>query len=367
MKLISKDASERFFGQILQINEIADEHKPNQIIKIGSLLENLFRTATKDDLTSNSKLFDRMSHVFTTHNVTKEIVDNAHSIRMLTNDIRHQGAEPNMKDYELAIKSIAQCVGCFSDSPIPDEIRAIYDSSVILKRTKTNQNDNQSNLSLSESDLVNNPTPRLPVCLVLDTSSSMKFNDKIGQLNKGVKMFFDSVLNDELAKYSVEICVISFGKGVKELLGFESVELQLEKMKNFSLIANGLTPMGEGVELGLKLLEDRKKQYKDVGVEYYQPWMVLMTDGQPTDDISSAAKLTNKLISEKKLSLFTIAIGDGANILTLSKFSNKRPPLKLKGLNFIEFFEWLGQSTKNTSYSTPGDKVNLPPTGWAEV
>ena len=39
--------------------------------------------------------------------------------------------------------------------------------------------------------------------------------------------------------------------------------------------------MEEAVMQALKLLETRKKEYVDAGVDYYQPWMVIMSDGQP--------------------------------------------------------------------------------------
>ena len=368
MELITKDASNRFYSQLVMINEVSEDVKPKQIIKTGSLLENLFRTATKNDLASNSKIFDRMQHVFASHNIRKDVMDLAHGTRMLTNEIRHKGLDPNIKDYELAIQSVAECISIFSGNSIPAEVESIYNSAIILPEKPKVEETKEPELSIGELDLINNPTPRLAVCLVLDTSSSMKTNDKIGELNKGVKMFFDSILNDELAKYSVEICIVSFGRQVKQLLDFESIEQQSDKFEVFNLIADGLTPMGEGVELALDLLNKRKERYQDVGVEYYQPWLVLMTDGQPTDNISKATARTNNLITDKKLSMFSIAIGAGANVVTLSKFSTVREPLKLKGLNFIEFFEWLSQSTKNTSQSTPGDKVKLPTvSGWAEL
>ena len=31
--------------------------------------------------------------------------------------------------------------------------------------------------------------------------------------------------------------------------------------------------MGEGVTLALDLLKKRKQEYKDKGVDYYQPWL----------------------------------------------------------------------------------------------
>ena len=37
--------------------------------------------------------------------------------------------------------------------------------------------------------------------------------------------------------------------------------------------------MGEGVDLALNLLEQRKAAYKATGVDYYQPILVLMSDG----------------------------------------------------------------------------------------
>jgi uncharacterized protein YegL len=87
----------------------------------------------------------------------------------------------------------------------------------------------------------------------------------------------------------------------------------------------------------------------------------------PTDSIENASTLTAELVRKRKLSLFSVAIGDGANLTTLSKFSPLREPLKLKGLNFREFFEWLRESAKSTSQSTPGQSINLPPISWATL
>ena len=127
------------------------------------------------------------------------------------------------------------------------------------------------------------------------------------------------------------------------------------------------TPMGEAVEMAIKILNERKSEYKTAGVEYYQPWLVLMTDGQPTDSISNATILTSSMVEAGKLSLFPIAIGAGANLVELNKFSPKRPPLRLRGLNFREFFEWLKESAKSTSQSTPGQATSSPHIGWATL
>jgi uncharacterized protein YegL len=213
--------------------------------------------------------------------------------------------------------------------------------------------------------LVENPTARVPICLVLDVSGSMA-GSPIEELNKGVKLFFDAIKLDEVAQYAAEICIVTFGDTVVKKLDFMSIDRQDIP----TLYPAGTTPMGGGVTLGLDLLEARKEDYKRAGVDYYQPWMVVMTDGEPTDDISSAASRIKDLVSAKKLTVFPIAIGDSANLSTLAKLSPSRPPLRLQGLNFKEFFTWLSRSVSRVSQSMPGESVDLDVAGiqaWGKV
>lgn len=218
---------------------------------------------------------------------------------------------------------------------------------------------------LRQEDLVENPTARVPICLVLDVSGSMS-GISINELNAGVRLFFDAIKADEVAQYAAEICIVTFGNTVDKMLDFMSVERQTVP----TLFASGSTPMGEGVAMGLDLLDARKEDYKRAGVDYYQPWMVVMTDGEPTDDISSAVKRISALVASKKLTVFPIAIGDSANLATLAKLSPTRPPLTLQGLNFKEFFTWLSRSVSRVSQSMPGESVELDTAGikaWGKV
>ncbi|MFY7914172.1 MAG: VWA domain-containing protein [Rubrivivax sp.] len=218
---------------------------------------------------------------------------------------------------------------------------------------------------LRQEDLVENPTARVPICLVLDVSSSMD-GAPISELNEGVKLFFDAIRADEVAQYAAEICIVTFGDSVTKRVDFMSIERQEVP----TLDAMGLTPMGEGITMALDLLEARKEDYKRAGVDYYQPWMVVMTDGAPTDDITAAATRIIALVAGKKLTVFPIAIGDAANMATLATLSPTRPPLRLQGLNFREFFTWLSRSVSRVSQSMPGESVELDVAGiqaWGKV
>jgi uncharacterized protein YegL len=190
--------------------------------------------------------------------------------------------------------------------------------------------------------------------------------EPIRELNEGVKLFFDAIRSDDVAQYAAEICIVTFGDAVTKKLDFMSVERQDVP----TLYASGMTPMGEGVSLALDLLEARKGDYKRAGVDYYQPWMVVMTDGAPTDDISGAATRIRSLVAEKKLTVFPVAIGEAANLNTLATLSPTRAPLRLQGLNFREFFTWLSRSVSRVSQSTPGESVELDVAGiqaWGKV
>ncbi|WP_400996679.1 VWA domain-containing protein [Agromyces sp. GXQ0307] len=221
-------------------------------------------------------------------------------------------------------------------------------------------------LSIGADDLVDNPTPRVPVSLCLDTSSSMN-GTPIQELVRGVNLFYDAIDEDEDAHDSAEINIVEFNSNAGLVHDFASIE-RLQRVT--SLTANGATSMGAGVNLALDTLEGRKATYSASGVLYYQPWLVLMTDGAPTDDINGAAKRVADLVDAKKLTVFPIGIGPNADMRTLAKFSPNRPPLRLDGLKFQEFFEWLSKSVARVSRSTPGDTVKLDLeglAGWAEL
>ncbi|MDE6053929.1 MAG: VWA domain-containing protein [Lachnospiraceae bacterium] len=244
-------------------------------------------------------------------------------------------------------------------------------------------------------DLINNPTPRVPICLCLDTSGSMGavegdcvetgetvYEDgrtwnivtggtsRIDELQKGVEAFYEAIREDEMAVYSAEICIVTFDNKATCLVDFANIERQ-ENVPELHPIGN--TAMGEGVNLALDLLERRKQEYKDKGVDYYQPWLVLMTDGEPNGndgELTRAINRTVEMVNQKKLTVFPIGIGSEADMSTLNKFSPKRPALKLQGLKFQEFFAWLSKSVSKTSQSTPGETVKLDLDGikgWGEL
>ena len=222
---------------------------------------------------------------------------------------------------------------------------------------------------MEDTELVDNPTPRVPVCLCLDTSGSMDTLDEEGGISRldglknGIQLFYDAVSEDEDAKDAAEISIVTFDDKACCIFDFSSIEHHVQQGIPY-LQTGGMTTMGAGINLSLDLLDRRKEKYQNAGVDYYQPWLVLMTDGSDNgnpSDLAKAIDRTSALTKDRKLTIFAVGIGEGADMNVLARISPKRPPVHLKGLKFREFFERLSQSISRVSQSTPGDDVPLPP------
>jgi len=224
--------------------------------------------------------------------------------------------------------------------------------------------------STASLSLFDNPATRCPVALLLDTSSSMA-GRPIEALNDGFVSFIREVMADECARFAVELAVVTFGGGATIAQPFTPMAgADLDRSRLPVFTASGDTPMGAALTAALAMLEERKRFYRDHGIPYYQPWMVLLTDGAPTDEVAEASRTVHRLCADRKLVFFGVGVGDGANMDRLGAICPpNRPPRRLQGLRFAEFFQWLSRSMASVSRSAgPDARVALPPAdGWAAI
>jgi uncharacterized protein YegL len=265
----------------------------------------------------------------------------------------------------------------------------------------------------ADSEFAENPDPRVPCVLLLDTSGSMAeivdsagdlsgetgrqdgllYNvvagrrSRIDLLNDGLVTLQEALAADSLASRRAEIAVVTFGGAVTVVQDFVTAA----SFQPPRLHAAGNTPMGEAILMGLDMVTKRKQPldsilshavrilmgldmvtkrkatYRSAGVSHYRPWIFLITDGgpDPGDPWKSAAAQVKQGEAAKSFAFFTVAV-EGANMDILSQIST-RPPARLKGVNFREMFLWLSQSMRAVSQSTPGDAVTLITPGWTEV
>ena len=227
-------------------------------------------------------------------------------------------------------------------------------------------------MSLVDQVEIGNPTqPHCATVLLLDTSGSMD-GDKIEHLNQALKSFKEETLKDDLARKRVDLAVLTFGGTVQLAQDFCSIE----DFEPPVLSAGGGTPLGEAILKAADMLEERKRQYKQQGIDYYRPWIFLLTDGAPTDMVpgdstwNQVATRVHAGETEKKFLFFAVAV-EPADTGTLAQIApQNRPPVKLIGAKFAEMFSWLSKSQAKVSSSKIGENVTLEnpiAAGWGEI
>ncbi len=223
----------------------------------------------------------------------------------------------------------------------------------------------QDTLKLDEVvEFAENPEPRCPCVLLLDTSGSMQ-GTPIEALNQGLQTFKEELIKNSLASRRVEVAIVTFDSQVNVIQDFVTADQFNPPM----LIAQGLTTMGSGIHKALDMIQDRKAQYRSNGVAYYRPWVFMITDGEPQgefeDVIDQATRRLQADEASKRVAFFTVGV-ENANMNRLGQIA-VRNPLKLTGLNFVEMFVWLSASMSAVSHSKVDEQVALPPIGWGSV
>jgi len=208
---------------------------------------------------------------------------------------------------------------------------------------------------IPDVSLIDNSDERAPPVLVLDCSGSMQ-GPPIEMLHAGLKHLDEDLKADPITATRGRICVIAFGGddevGVtdwQDAMDFEPPEPE----------ASGRTPTGKAIRVALEEIEAQKEELRAAGVSYKRPILMLMSDGEPTDEWESAAVECKAAEAANKVTVFAIAIGPDANKQKLDQFSAKGA-VRMDGLKFKELFIWLSRSVRAVSKAVKGETAQLP-------
>ena len=212
---------------------------------------------------------------------------------------------------------------------------------------------NQS--SFNETPRVAAPNePHLACVLLLDTSGSMS-GEPINSLNRAINDFKAKTSMDDLAQKRVDIAIIEFTDVATVVQDFTPIS----QMEPIQLEAGGCTAMGAAINLAIDKVKERNRFYASMGTPCFKPWIFMITDGCPTDDITMAAQRIQEEEnkgSHGKLKMFALGI-TGYDKDTLFRLTKR--VMALDDTDFSGIFNWMSESMVAISVSRVGEDVQL--------
>jgi uncharacterized protein YegL len=214
-----------------------------------------------------------------------------------------------------------------------------------------------TNPTLDDDGLITGQSAALPAVICLDVSYSMA-GQKIDDLNKSLRLFLADVRDDRKAKRSVEWEFVTFGAEIVRQLGHFQRASEPIDLEEF--VANNGTPLAEAVNVALDLLDAKKTEYQQDKRSYYQPWLVIMTDGAASSsqpDLDAMVARLNDRLEKDKLVVIAVGVGHDWNQAFLSKLSPKRKPDHISDTDIKSYFKFLSGEFIKASKSAPGVEI----------
>lgn len=204
---------------------------------------------------------------------------------------------------------------------------------------------------------------QLHLFYLLDTSASMGEGGKIAALNDAMRAVLPQLMSEmqkpERAHAEMFLRIIDFSTGAHWHL---ETPTKIEDYQDWPpLEASGTTDLGESLTLLTEALENTLPR------RALPPCVLLMSDGQPTDDYFSGIEKLKALPIYNKIVKIAIACGSDCDTSVLKEFTGNME-LVLEASNrdqFISMIRWASTSiTTSASEGVPqadGSSPGIPP------
>ena len=202
---------------------------------------------------------------------------------------------------------------------------------------------------------------RCPCVICLDASTSMS-GEPASELNLGLRQFYKEVRSKPALNSGLDVGIVTFASTAAVL----RPPSRLTEEPPPTIGADGDTALGGALRLALDMFERRQGKYRTHGMEVVRPWLIVMTDGQPTDEWESQAWRVKNLAEMKEIAVLAVGVGPKADMAMLDRLcASSQPPVRLRGLEFGRFFQWLKEALALCGGTRPGQQLALPAvSGW---
>jgi len=198
---------------------------------------------------------------------------------------------------------------------------------------------------------------RLPVYLILDCSESM-IGEGVNSVQAGVDLMFRALRSDPHALETVWVSCITFDSQARLLFPLtELTEVLTPKLK----VKPG-TALGAALNFCADRIQQEVRRSTPMQKGDWRPLVILLTDGQPTDDWRPALKRLGSGVKPRPANIYAIGCGqevDPAGLRELTDIVLHLPDMTEEKVRRL--FVWLTASVTEGSrgvYETPGQVVN---------
>ena len=201
-----------------------------------------------------------------------------------------------------------------------------------------------------------NTNQRTPCVLLMDCSGSMA--DQMVAVNQGLKDLQAALQNDSAARERIALLVVRVGDELAEPVGdwIDAIDFAAPTLE-----ASGRTPLGQGLSVSLRKIEQAKNEMRSADISYSRPIIYMITDGAATDkdEWESALREVQSAIAGKHVQLFSIGTAT-ADIEELKRAGGT--VLRLDSLRWGELFKFISNSMAGASKAELGGttQVTLP-------
>jgi uncharacterized protein YegL len=205
----------------------------------------------------------------------------------------------------------------------------------------------------------------LHLFFLIDASDSMKYGGKIETLNNAVREAIPHIRDVARdAEGTIRVHALTFSTGARWLVN--NVDIKHFTWENIQ--PKGVTDMGRSFEL---LADQLTTEFENI--RGYQPVMILLSDGLPTDDYEKGLEKLMATTWGKKAIRIAIAIGQEADMEVLQAFigdtfRGELKPLQAKNASELKhYIRWASTAVSNASINPVKAAVPMPPTADATV
>ena len=236
----------------------------------------------------------------------------------------------------------------------------------------------EENKYLKRQEIIDYPGKKLPVAFLIDMSDSMnkckggtptgetQFSDGVAwfivrngsetvmdRLKRRVQDFHEAMARDRRTSVTCQTAFVGFGDRARVLDDFSLVKNKAVSTDRWEAGDND-TFIADGIEMALRMLDGQKELIQKEGGDYYQPWLLIFTDGKAHDSPERLQRIKRELLERQnsgKLTVYAVALGDDPELYSnIRGYSKWRPiPYDAEGEKLSEFFEFLKRSVSSIS------------------